>query len=490
MAQFQTVQINFTGGIVSPGDLKEILEVAAASKVAQVRFGLRQQLILDVPTKHFTVFEKGCLNKCIIFYKRKENVPNIVSSYPATDIFTTDTWLREGVYKDVFDLFDYHPALKINICDSTQSLVPFFTGHINWISSASAHFWHLYIRFPKTQTLYRFPELIYTNDIATLSKRIEQLLLEEPGHTSGDQLYQQLKAMAYISKPIEKELSLPQFALPYYEGFNKYEAHYWLGIYRRNEIFPLSFLMDVCSVCTETKVGQLYTTPWKSLVIKGIEASHRQLWDFVLGKYRVNVRHAANELNWQVEDNNEEGLQLKRHIIRHFDKEDVRTYGLCFAVQTQPHSGMFGSVIIKKEVVKNPGRLKALDRYEIRYCKGFTPNAFETLLFRQHVAKEYLGPYLVSLCKFFYEQQRNQLDSIISASAPNAETPKENKTRIVHQCRHCYTIYDVVLGDTENGIAPGTPFDQLPGSFCCSLCDAGKADFVTVEENRLHLQRM
>src|SRR3712207_8245214 len=88
-----------------------------------------------------------------------------------------------------------------------------------------------------------------------------------------------------------------------------------------------------------------YWRDWSSdvcssdLIIKGIQTSHRNLWDYTLGRYRINVRHAANELNWQVEDYDEEGLMLKRHIIRHFDKEDVRTYGLSFAVQTNAKIG-------------------------------------------------------------------------------------------------------------------------------------------------------
>ena len=424
----------------------------------------------------------------IVFYKKKQALPNIVSSYPAAGIFTTDTWLREGVYKDVFGLFDYTPALKINICDSTQTLVPLFTGHINWISSTSTHFWHLFIRFPKTQTLYSFPEQIYTNDIATVTKQLEQLIVGS-ATTTGHDLYRHLKeTITFISKPAGKELPLPQFSLPYYEGFNKFEAHYWLGIYRRNESLPISFLLDVCAICSETKVGQLYTTPWKSLIIKGIEAKHRPLWDYVLGKYRINVRHAANELNWQVEDNNEEGLQLKRQIIRHFDKEDVRTYGLCFAVQTQPHSGMFGSVILKKQEVKNPDKLKTLERFEIRYSTGFNPNAFETILFRQNVAKEHLGIYLVALSKFFYEQQKSQ-HTILSPTATKDARQEQLVTKIVHQCKHCLTIYDSTLGDAGIGIAAGTTFEEIPDTYCCPLCDAKKEDFVAVEEASLQLQR-
>jgi len=51
------------------------------------------------------------------------------------------------------------------------------------------------------------------------------------------------------------------------------------------------------------------------LIIKGIENKHRNLWDKLLGKYGINVRHAANELNWQVEDLSPEGLSLKKPLF-------------------------------------------------------------------------------------------------------------------------------------------------------------------------------
>jgi hypothetical protein len=131
--QSQTVIINFTGGIVSPGYLKEILDVAQAARVSHVRFGLRQQLIMEVPGQFYETFRNACSEKGIIAYKMKDALPNIVSSYPAADIFTTDSWMREGVYKDIFNSFYYVPQLKINICDGRQSFVPFFTGHINGV---------------------------------------------------------------------------------------------------------------------------------------------------------------------------------------------------------------------------------------------------------------------------------------------------------------------------------------------------------------------
>ncbi|WP_018615535.1 rubredoxin [Segetibacter koreensis] len=487
MASTETIYINFTGGIVSPGYLKKVLEIAALAKVNNVRFGLRQQILLDIPVKQFPTFSHACVENNIEFARKKEAHPNIVSSYPAVDIFTTDTWVREGVYKDIFNSFDYIPKVKINITDSNQTFVPFFTGHVNWISSASSHFWYLYVRFPKTEKVYCFPELVYTNDIAAVAKQVEKILASK--HVANERdLYKQLKTLPFISKQIERELELPKFSLPYYEGFNKYDNNYWLGIYRREEAFPVQFLSDVCSICMKTKIGQMYTTPWKSIIIKGIETKDRNLWDYALGKYRINVRHAANELNWQIEDNCEDGLQLKRHIIRYFDKEDVRTYGLSFAVKTRPFSSMPGSIIVRKQDVKNPGRLKALERFEILYTSNFNPNSSNFISFRKDVEKEHLGTYLVSLCKYFYERESEEKTlSIESFNLPANNVSDITPVKIVHQCKHCFTIFDEGNGDAENNIAPGTSFNDLPVNYKCSLCESDKEDFIAVNVKNLQL---
>lgn len=480
MGRTRTIHINFTGGIISPGHLQEALQIAAAAGVTDVRFGLRQQLLVDIPVKNFKQFSTQCKQQRIAFYE-EENGPNITSSYPAAGIFITDGWLSEGIYKDVFDLFDYTPALKLNICDSRQTFVPFFTGHINWIASEHAHYWHLFVRFPGTDQLLAWPELVYTNHIARVSRQVETLV--QNGETN---LYEQTKAtLEYMGRPLSKELELPRFHLPYYEGFNRYNNGYWLGIYQRDELFPLSFLQDICAICLETRTGQLYATSWKTIIIKNIDPAHRNLWDYTLGKHRINVRHAANELNWQVEDNSADGLVLKRHIIRHFDIEDVRTYGLCFSVRMQSASGQFGSVVIRKLENKYNSRLKYLQRYDILYTPGFNPNTSTLLMYREQVAKEHLGPYLVSLCKEFYEQgsETNILQAFVSSQ--QAAVPLQQPDKKVHQCTQCLSVYDETLGEAEQDIAPGTPFDELPDSFTCPLCGAAASAFEEISESAL-----
>ena len=69
--QTQSVVINFRGGIVSPGHLKEILEIAQEARVSHIRFGLRQQLRLEVPSPFYKTFLHNCIEKNITVYNAK-----------------------------------------------------------------------------------------------------------------------------------------------------------------------------------------------------------------------------------------------------------------------------------------------------------------------------------------------------------------------------------------------------------------------------------
>lgn len=41
-------------------------------------------------------------------------------------------------------------------------------------------------------------------------------------------------------------------------------------------------------------------------------------------------------------------------------------------------------------------------------------------------------------------------------------------------CTICEYVYDPELGDPENGIEPGTSFEDLPADWVCPLCGVGK----------------
>jgi rubredoxin len=49
------------------------------------------------------------------------------------------------------------------------------------------------------------------------------------------------------------------------------------------------------------------------------------------------------------------------------------------------------------------------------------------------------------------------------------------------QCFFCSFIYDEALGLPEEGIAPGTAWEDVPEDFICPECGATKADFAMME---------
>jgi len=44
-------------------------------------------------------------------------------------------------------------------------------------------------------------------------------------------------------------------------------------------------------------------------------------------------------------------------------------------------------------------------------------------------------------------------------------------------CDVCGYVYDEANGDPENGIAPGTKWEDLPADWVCPLCGVGKDQF-------------
>lgn len=44
-------------------------------------------------------------------------------------------------------------------------------------------------------------------------------------------------------------------------------------------------------------------------------------------------------------------------------------------------------------------------------------------------------------------------------------------------CTVCGYVYDPAQGDPDNGVKPGTNFEDIPDSWECPVCGASKSDF-------------
>lgn len=422
MRNINTVKINFKGGIIPHHDLYNLLLAASKSGLLYVRFGLRQQLLFDVEITELERLTSEFDTLGISYEVNREEFPNIVSSFPAEEVFINDTWLSEEIYKDILKSINYLPRLKINISDVNQSFTPLFTGNINWVASPTEpHFWYLYIRFPKTNNVYEWKDIIHTKDISGMSLTVEETILQnrsmfyDNNNAAGDELYEKVRTDTFTTKLPATPLIQPAFNLPYYEGLNRYNDKFWLGIYRRDELFSIRFLKEVCQLCLKTRIGQLCSTPWKTIIIKGIGEKDREDWNYLLDKYQINVRHAANELNFQVEDNSLRALQLKQHLVKYLNDDDTRTFGVCIGIKTRRKSEIFSSILVRRKALIRIGRWGFFYTYDILCAKDYNPNERTGFFYSRNNPKFVLAEQLrrAVLSYYTYRYKTNTADEDI-----------------------------------------------------------------------------
>ena len=44
-------------------------------------------------------------------------------------------------------------------------------------------------------------------------------------------------------------------------------------------------------------------------------------------------------------------------------------------------------------------------------------------------------------------------------------------------CKLCGWVYDPAVGDPDNNVPAGTPFEKIPEDWVCPVCGAGKEEF-------------
>jgi Nitrite/Sulfite reductase ferredoxin-like half domain len=411
MQDYYLIRVNLKGGLTTPEELSTILNIAKKNNVETVRFGLRQQLIIHVKHALSRRFQEEMTKANLDFDLELETHPNIVSSYAAEDVFQNGNWLTEAIFKEIFAAFTFRPKLKINISDDDQSFSPFFSGHLNFVSSDVENQWHFAARIPKSNSVQSFDGLIHSQDLAPLCEQLESFLLQDETpaiEAVWDFVKNNFKTISAINP-----LPLPSFRLPYYEGFNRYGNKTWLGVYRRDEAFSINFLLDICRLCSKVNIAEICITPWKSIIIKEIAESNRNDFSTLLAKHNINVRHAANELNWQIEDDSPEALQLKHELVKAFDKIDLRTFGICFGIKTKPKTEVFASIMVRRRYFNLFGMLPLYYVYDISYTKDFDPNGRTKIYFAEGIRKNNLSEELLRSVQLYNQQDaENRIEKV------------------------------------------------------------------------------
>ncbi|MWB93342.1 rubredoxin [Flavobacterium sp. GA093] len=463
------------GGVISPGELREVVTMAADLGLDSISFGSRQDIIFP---KGFKTLDKEKMGKHHFVFPDEKSGNNIVSSYVSTDIFRNTNWLTGNRFLYILEQFKEQPTLKVNITDPKQQLVPLFTGHLNFIASEHEDYWYLYIRLPKWQRMEVYPVLIYSWDIATFYYEIERIVAEES--IGIDMIFSLVsEVLDTNNRTIDKPLNVPFYPFPYYEGMNRMGIdQYWLGLYWRNNLYDLDFLKEMCDLCFDCKIGKISITPWKSFIVKGIPKERKLEWEKFLGKKGINVRHSLLELNWHLPVAMEWALNLKTFLVRTLDQFDISTYGLTFGLSEYNRDGhYFTSIVVEKnELPKDLESIKLRDTYNVLFAKNFDPNTREYIVHSQDIDKLELPNILIELSKKYFDELGNSI-----AETTETTQKKEKPQLDIYQCQECLTTYNSEYGDVDQGIAKGVLFANLPETYCCSLCESPKSNFKILE---------
>lgn len=468
MSRSKLIRIYNPGGSISTGKLRELVKCAYKVGIKTLHIGTRQNIIIKTEDKtEFKNIIQELNNKDIHHNSHVNTQPNIISSLPTVGIFLTTPWVNEGVFFDIFDSFDYIPKLKVNIVDPEQTLIPVFSGELNFIASKKEEYWYLHVNIDNETPPKEWPTLIHSSSISEVCKRIEDVILSN-FNISIDALINEVSDTLNYTSLANLDSFVPKkSSLPYYEGLHIYGQKCWLGISSRNNDFTIEFMDMIVALAKKANIGKIHLTPWRSILIKNIPVEHIPAWEALLGEFNINTNHSSLEMNWQLKALDSWALKLKHYLFKRFDQLNIRTEGITFSL------GGFGDISTSIIIDRKKGLLPFMDTYKVSHRKNFDPNQFEVIPFADRVSKKELVDTLLYLCKQFYKQTDKSLLKTQDESI--AKAPKQPLN--IHQCKDCLTVYDPSLGAPEYNALPGTAFEDLPDNYVCPTCDNPKSGF-------------
>lgn len=464
------------GGSVSPADLLQISTLASDYGVESIEVGSRQELLLKVAKPRWgedlarRIEELG-IPTSLSFLQGQ----NIVSSLPATDIVEDTNWLTTGVYLDVLAQFSSQPQLKVNIVDPAQSLVPLFTGNINFIAAPEPHYWYVFLRPSGSVRRYAWPILVESESLGEFARVVEQAYADLTAYSTTDRrsfttdhFYRAVMAdFRGRTRKVERDLALPASEMPLYEGLHRTRnGNFWLGLFRKSYTWPLAFVDALCQHCLTNRVGKLYLTPHKTFLIKDVRETDVPNWSRLLGRHGIRTNLPGWHLNWQLPNADERSVNLRNSVLRQLEETDICTDALSFAVNV-PFSEAVTSVVIHQN--------GAPDRFDVyqRAYQTTTNSQYVIVAKSQPLAQ--LSDSIRQLALAFYERLNSTTPDLI---AETSEANQEKPTHLIHSCPNCLSQYDDRFGEPHRGIAAGTSFIALSETYTCGLCETEKKAFV------------
>jgi rubredoxin len=477
MPKKTSVEVYSNGGFISPGELRKIAMIAQQFGAPCLQLGIRQEIRFVIEQDQIEPFKTRMQLLSLNYSIGLHESYNIICSALIKDILKTKVWLTEGEYRDILESFDFQPRIAINIVDPEQHAIPLFTGVLNFVASSSENYWNVYFSLPQQNEQGWMPILIQSDKIASFSMFI-QTCIQSQDKISLSELMEELYQLdTWNFKKVDGFPSIPDYHFFPVEGFHANGNAQWLGIFNKSNEFSIALIDAICVEALESNIGTIYISPWDSFLFKNIASARIPFWEHLLGLYNVNTGHAAHELNWNMNEWNENSNEIRSYVNDYFRIKDKRTEGLIIGVNNDPNDNFYSIKIVEEPLFTLFGR-SYFPMYHIRYKENFNPNNPVDKAFMDYVQKKNMPDFISYLIQEYYTKKKIQKTKTeVKENTVPAVLKRKEVFEFVYQCNTCLTLYDPEFGDPDEGIVAGTSFDELPPNYCCSICSNPKKGF-------------
>ena len=452
------ISVSSPAGIYTPVDL---VKISQASRSDGFMLGRRQNILIDSAILPLGLSSKVTAQNLPLKY------PNITCSHAAGGInLKQNDWAYiTDAYQEALDGFDFEPELEVNICSTTQSLFPLFSSKLNFISSEIDGLWHLVIMLRQHRVL--LPELLRTSQIAKSVKLIQTALQAEP-YLSSDAIAARLENELALQENSTSKLMLAPLDHEDFEGFHQMKnGRIALNIFSNHKTWKNDFIREFAALAQSQDLNRIYVTAGRSLLLKHIHRNDLHSWEQLLGKHNISLRHSEQDLTWIVPSHQKHLVHLKEKLIHRLNQQGFSSHGLHIAIN--PRDADCGAPILLYAQKRPLG-----NTYSVKYKKDFDYRLSGFIDAKRNMNFAQLIDCLQNLQQQFHRQSLDNNSIEIIPAISHVALPA------IHECPDCLSQYQEAHGDPTRKIEPGTPFDLLPDTWNCPICETEKALFRSI----------
>ncbi len=223
-------------------------------------------IIPDIAFNHSELQKLGASVYCEDYYQHQSN---LVCSHAAGGLAGDDDWAyRNDAYLEILGQIPALPKLKVNLCSPEQSLFPLFSGQLNFITANTEGYWHLVLNVSNTRQL--LPFLLRSNQVPQVIALID-------ANTRPGALLDNEQIMALLARQLNIDRQQPALELHSrylndHEGFQQMKnGKFALNIFSNHKKWDTKFLCELCDMADRQRLGRIYLTSGRLLLIKHIE---------------------------------------------------------------------------------------------------------------------------------------------------------------------------------------------------------------------------